>query len=392
MVPPMKILHAPTNIGGNPAGLARAERALGLDSRAVTLNESPFAMAVDKVVWPPGIGLSERIRRQFRLIRDAAYNYDAIHYNFGRTISFVLPPPQKTLQGKTPSWLVKGYNRYAYVLQRYELALIRRTKVPVFVTYQGDDARQDDYCARHFEISVVNEPDGAADPPAVCQFKRDQIRLLAGVANKIYALNPDLLHVLPNNAQFMPYASIDIDKWVPVNFDKALPLVVHAPTNRRTKGTRYILQAVEELRAAGAQFDFKLIENMSHEKARETYEQADLLIDQLLVGWYGGLAVEHMALGKPVICYLREDDLKFIPARMRAQMPIIQASPASIKSVLAKWLETPLAKWRERGAAGRSYVEAWHNPSIIAAQLKSDYEAAAETANTSRPLNSGARR
>src|SRR6058998_2007963 len=47
-------------------------------------------------------------------------------------------------------------------------------------------------------------------------------------------------------------------------------------------------------------------------------ETADLLVDQLLTGWYGAVAVEMMALGKPVVCYLREDDLKFIDSRMRA--------------------------------------------------------------------------
>ena len=31
------------------------------------------------------------------------------------------------------------------------------------------------------------------------------------------------------------------------------------------------------------------------------YAQADLVVDQVLIGWYGALAVETMAMGKPVI-------------------------------------------------------------------------------------------
>jgi hypothetical protein len=68
---------------------------------------------------------------------------------------------------------------------------------------------------------------------------------------------------------------------------------------------------------------------MSNEAARRIYEKADLLVDQLLAGWYGGVAVEFMALGKPVVCYLRESDLRFLPEAMRRQIPIIRAESFS---------------------------------------------------------------
>ena len=55
-----------------------------------------------------------------------------------------------------------------------------------------------------------------------------------------------------------------------------------------------------------------LIEGMTYEQARQVYPTADLLIDKVLAGWYGGVAVELMALAKPVVCYIREGDLRFI--------------------------------------------------------------------------------
>lgn len=132
------------------------------------------------------------------------------------------------------------------------------------------------------------------------------------------------------------------------------------------------------LRVEGAAFDFELIEDTSRAEARRRYERAHLLVDQLLAGWYGGLAVELMALGKPVLSYIREDDLGFIPEAMRAQMPVINARPDTVHAALRDWLSRPLAQWRERGLAGRRYVEAWHDPLRIAARLKRDYEAALE--------------
>jgi len=152
--------------------------------------------------------------------------------------------------------------------------------------------------------------------------------------------------------------------------------LLHAPTHRGVQGTRYVLEAVQQLREHD-QLDVELllVEGLSHEEARRCYQRADLLIDQLLVGWYGGLAVECMALGKPVVCYIREEDLKFIPTQMRRDLPIIQATPATLYTVLKAWLTVRRDELRQAGHQGRMYVEQWHDPLQIAARLQREYEA-----------------
>jgi glycosyltransferase involved in cell wall biosynthesis len=149
---------------------------------------------------------------------------------------------------------------------------------------------------------------------------------------------------------------------------------LHAPSHRNAKGTHYIIDAVNRLKDEGILFDFILVEGRSNADARLLYEQADLVIDQLLAGWYGGLAVEVMALGKPVISYLRRSDLVFIPPEMREELPIIEADPFSIYSVLREWLTVRLGDLMERGARSREYVERWHDPARIARQMKADYD------------------
>jgi len=133
------------------------------------------------------------------------------------------------------------------------------------------------------------------------------------------------------------------------------------------------LDAVERLRAEGLKFDFRLVEGLTQLEARKLYEQADLVIDQLLAGWYGGFAVEAMALGKPVICYLRRRDFAFLPAKMAEELPLIEANPHSITSVLRDWLQRSSIQRRERGRMGRLFVEKWHNPQHIARRLLEDY-------------------
>ena len=371
----MKVLHVPANVAGNPQGLARAERAIGIDARTVVLQEPPFGMEADEVLWPAGTGALTRLRRQAALIRRAVREADIVHYNNGKTIAALPLPVDRPSMSAATRLKVKLYSAYAHLLQRWELATVRRSGLPWFVTYQGSDARQPDYCLAHFDVTFYREPE-AAPLLDVSDHIRRQIALVTAGAHKVYALNPDLLHVLPEGSQFLPYASVDLSDWRPTWRDVERPLIIHAPSQRWVKGTRYVLDAVERLLAEGAAFDFELVENMSNAEARQRYERAHLLVDQLLAGWYGGLAVELMALGKPVLSYIRSGDLGFIPDAMREQMPIVGATPDTVYAVLKDWLSRPMAEWRERGLAGRRYVEAWHDPLKIAARLRCDYETA----------------
>lgn len=371
----MKVLHAPTNTGGNPQGLAQAEREAGVDSHAVTLLQHRFDMAVDEVLWPDGSGVVSRLARQIGLIRRAARDYDIVHYNAGRTIAALPLPIGKAVRPLAQRLKYGLYSVYARLLQRCELAMLRRRKRPYFVTYQGSDARQADYCLKNFVVTFYREPEAAWLKGADAHI-RQQIALLTAGAAKVYALNPDLLHVLPAGAEFLPYANVDPDEWQPAWHDSPRPLIVHAPSQRWTKGTRHVIAAVERLRGEGMDFDFELIEDMTRAEARQRYERAHLLVDQLLAGWYGGLAVELMALGKPVVCHIREEDLVFIPDAMRNELPIIGAEPDTVYEVLRDWLSRPLEEWRQRGLAGRRYVERWHDPRAIAHRLKEDYRAA----------------
>jgi len=93
----------------------------------------------------------------------------------------------------------------------------------------------------------------------------------------------------------------------------------------------------------------------------------------LLVGWYGGVAVEAMALGKPVVCYVREEDLRFIPKRMEEDLPIINANPGNLYHVLDRHINNR-KNLSLIGEKSRSYVERYHDPIKIAQQMKELYE------------------
>lgn len=371
---PLRVLHCPSMVGGNPQQLARAERELGLRSHAVSLQPSAFAYPSDEVLCGPSAGTARIHLARLQLLA-RALRYDVVHLNFGQTI---LPEPfwRAAPAHQRGGGLLKGAVRGALGQLAYrDLQLLRAAGKGIFVTFQGDDARQGDFCRENFEITFADEVEADYYPPGSDQLKRERIRHFARYADGIYSVNPDLLHVLPPSARFVPYAHVDMRHWQPAPRGAAggPPVIVHAPSHRAVKGTRFLLEAVERLRAEGVAFEFRMIEGLTNEAARREYERADLLVDQLLAGWYGGLAVELMALGKPAMAYIREDDLRFLPAGMRADLPLIQATPASIYDVLRSWLARPREEWDAAGRRARAYVERWHDPLRIARFLAGEY-------------------
>lgn len=132
-------------------------------------------------------------------------------------------------------------------------------------------------------------------------------------------------------------------------------LIVHAPTHREAKGSDYVIKAIDELSLV-YDFDFKLIENMSYDEAMSTYKKADIVIDQLLVGSYGLLSVENMALGKSVVCYIND----YMKGKYPKELPIISADIYDIKSKL-EYLITNRDCLHDIGVNSRLYVEKYHN-------------------------------
>lgn len=141
------------------------------------------------------------------------------------------------------------------------------------------------------------------------------------------------------------------------------PLIVHAPTNREFKGSDHLDHAINEIKDK-AQFTYQLVEKMSHSNALSIYQNADIIVDQLLVGTYGMFSVEAMAMGKPVVAYIRDD----VRSRFPDDLPIVQATPETLAEVLLELIQDPIRRY-ELGKAGRAYVEKYHSADHVIKEL-----------------------
>ena len=137
--------------------------------------------------------------------------------------------------------------------------------------------------------------------------------------------------------------------------DRARPLIVHAPSSRRRKGSEHVIAAVEGLDA-----DLELVEGLHHDEAFERYRAADIVVDQLNAGWYGLFAIEAMALGKPVVTFLHDEAVRRTEEAVGTRVPIVSATAETLREALRP-LVADAARRRELGAESRAYVERVHD-------------------------------
>jgi glycosyltransferase involved in cell wall biosynthesis len=305
-------------VAGQAFGLSRAERKLGLTSDVAVFTPSGYGYGFDIDIGARAADpLWRQLGRRLSFLRRAVDAYDVFHFNFGQTIL--------------------GIRRFGRVVD--ELAWLRRRGKTILFTYQGSDIRGG----------------GGVREKAAHRALR--------YADRVFYQNPDLRQWLPG-ASFLPYAAVDPAALRPEPLpEREEVVVVHAPTDRVIKGTQHVIEAVDALRDEGVAIRLDLVEGVTRDVALERLSAADLLVDQLMLGWYGTVAVEAMALGRPVLSYIREDEPEDNP--FGPELPVVRTTPATLIDDL-RALAADRDRLRERGVAGRAFVEERHDPVSIA--------------------------
>ena len=134
-----------------------------------------------------------------------------------------------------------------------------------------------------------------------------------------------------------------------------------------------VIRVVKELQAAGLPIDFTLLENISHSEIRDLLLSADLLIDQLYAGWYGGIAVEALCRGVPVMTYLRSSDFLVVPSKMVQDLPVISVDRTNLEKSIVNFTNLDNETRYSLQHAGIRFATQWHNPRTIAEQLVQQY-------------------
>jgi len=178
------------------------------------------------------------------------------------------------------------------------------------------------------------------------------------------ASTPDLLEWDPEAELVLNPIVADEYEFVGVTKHTDEPItVVHAPTDRKKKGTKYVIDAVEKLQRDGYDIELKIVENTPNDEAIEIYKQADIIADRFKLGWYGVFSIEAMALGKPVLVYIDDEYKQYAP-----ELPVVDTKIDELVEHIAM-LADDFEYRKELGRRGRSFVEEHHDGEAVVKKI-----------------------
>lgn len=305
----LRVTHCPVNTAGVPWQNVLALRRRGVDARLVVFNRYKLHPEAD---WSLDRGghLLRQQAAQWRAFAKLLPATDVFHFYFGLTL----------------------------VPKSVQFPLLRAARRKSVLHYLGSDIR--------------------GKPPRELAWGRRADARIVGSYDAIRWV-PDA-HVVP--------PGIDLSDYAPAApTDRERPVIVHAPSSRRRKGTEHVIEA-----CAGLPAELELVEGLHHDEARERYRRADIVVDQLNAGWYGVFAIEAMALGKPVVTFLHEEAVARTEEAFGRRVPIVSATKETLAAVLRPLVESPEER-RRVGAESRAYVEAVHDVDRIADRLLGIY-------------------
>lgn len=299
----MRILHI-GDVAGVPQKMAQAQRELGHKSDVLSYQRHIFGYKVD-FCYPIGSKFPYNYIKRFIVFLEFAGKYDVYHFHGG-------------------TLLPKGIDSILWKILNKK----------IIVHHHGSELR----------------------------FKSEEY-VYSKFADKILVSTPDLLEWSPN-AIWLPNP-IDTKEYESVELNSQIHKlkILHAPSSRGIKGTEYVIQAINKLKENGYMIEFILLENVSHNEVLKQIMLSDIVIDQLILGWYGMFSIEAMCMGRPVLCYIKND-----LANIYKNLPILNTNPNILYDNLTKLIEDEGLRM-ELGILGKKYAEEVHGSKIIAERL-----------------------
>jgi glycosyltransferase involved in cell wall biosynthesis len=295
----LRVTLCPVNTAGVPWTNAEALRRRGVDARLVVFERYKLHPEGDWSLNAPSNSLLlSRQARQWAAFARLLPRTDVFHFHFGLTL----------------------------VPKRVQFPILRAARKKSVMHYLGSDIR-------------------GKTPEQLAYGKQADAQVVGSY---------DALRWVPE-AEVIP-PGVDLSRIRPAApSDRVRPLIVHAPSSRRRKGSEHVIAAV-----AGLDADLELVEGLHHDEAFERYRAADIVVDQLNAGWYGLFAIEAMALGKPIVTFLHDEAVRRTEAAFGLRVPIVSATAETLRETLRP-LVADAARRRELGAASRRYAERVHD-------------------------------
>jgi hypothetical protein len=249
-------------------------------------------------------------------------------------------------------------------LRRFELWTYRKLGKKVIMHFVGADIRSDQYLDWK-RVNMIEYLNGKENPyPLSLSYQQALIQDARKYADNILVSTPDLLEIIPE-AKYIP-VFLNIKNIPPVKQrDKNERVsILFSPSSHRTKGSEYVHEVLNTinkkyidkvdivlpgLKLAGDKFYA-----MTRYNLLEAFQKVDIIIDQMIIGWYGLKAVEAVYSGCKVVCYIEPKYSNY----QFENTPILSANVLTLQSALEDIIENRLKD--ESYSASFDWIEKNH--------------------------------
>jgi hypothetical protein len=233
-------------------------------------------------------------------------------------------------------YFFSGETLLTYALRPFELRIYRLFGKKIIMHFVGADIRNSGYLFwlnHHFEEYLNgNKLEGA--PTKHTTKQRKLVMLAERFADKVFVSTPDLLEFFSTkeNVHWIPVFLHErkfleeLRSAKPYVFSDQKVRILFAPSNGPLKGADYVVSQVNKWSKNKTDIEFlNMLDEkwtrqmkpfppyvLTHVDLLSYLQSVDIVIDQVLIGWYGLLAVESMYLNKVTICYIANDLKRFL--------------------------------------------------------------------------------
>jgi glycosyltransferase involved in cell wall biosynthesis len=241
-----------------------------------------------------------------------------------------------------------------------QIAELRSRGVRVALLFHGSDIRTPSLHAAAEADSPFR--DGRyADTARLEEIARRNHALIEQTGLPVFVSTPDLLGFVAG-ATWLPVV-VDPERWsaaaqhAPLARERAV--VVHAPSNAGLKGSELVRERMRALDATGL-IEYRELTGVPADEMPRHYGDADIVLDQFSLGIYGVAACEALAAGRVVVSHVSPDTRAAVRERTGLELPIVEASAASLEQTLRDLLADREAS-SQRAALGPRFVAAVHD-------------------------------
>ncbi|MFF1819237.1 glycosyltransferase [Kribbella sp. NPDC058245] len=235
-----------------------------------------------------------------------------------------------------------------------EVPMLEEAGIRHAVLFHGSEIRDPALHRARHRHSPFKDPND--DLTQRLQAANDMVRRnLQSYQGPVFVSTPDLLEFVDNGI-WLPLA-IDVEGFAsnrPV-LDRKIPVVLHAPTSGPLKGSSSIDPVLADLDAQGL-IQYQRVQKVAHAELAEMVRNADIVVEQLLLGLYGVTACEAMAAGRVTVGYVPDRIRELLPT----DLPIVEATPDDLAEVIER-LVHERDEARKIADAGPRYVRDLHD-------------------------------